>query len=108
MQLSSPLHFPLFVARQYQRLKINFVRKEIRMNSFLGQIIILPINYAPANYALCNGQLLPIAQYLALFSLIGTSFGGNGTTDFALPNYSGQAPAGSNYFICVMEVTPQA
>jgi microcystin-dependent protein len=71
------------------------------MNSFLGQIIILPINFAPPGYAFCDGRLLLISEYTALFSLIGTTFGGNGTTDFALPNYTGQAPTGSNYFICI-------
>lgn len=78
------------------------------MNSFVGQIIILPINYAPPGYALCDGQLLLIADYPGLFSLIGTTFGGDGATDFGLPNYSGQAPAGSNYFICIEEAMPQA
>jgi microcystin-dependent protein len=78
------------------------------MNYFLGQIIILPFGFAPKGFAFCDGQLLEIAQYLALFSLIGTTFGGNGTTDFALPDYSGKAPAGSNYFICIQEPAPQA
>ncbi len=71
------------------------------MNSFIGQIILLPFNFAPRGYALCNGQLLPIAENVALFSLIGTTFGGDGKTNFALPNYAGQAPAGSNYYIAV-------
>lgn len=78
------------------------------MNSFVGQIIILPTNDAPPGYALCDGQLLPIQDYPGLFSLIGTTFGGNGATDFGLPNYSGQAPTGSNYFICTTEAMPRA
>lgn len=53
---------------------------------FLGQIVMFGGNYAPNGYALCDGQLLPINQYSALFSLIGTAYGGNGQTTFALPN----------------------
>ena len=78
------------------------------MNYFLSQIIILPLNFAPKGFAFCNGELLQIAQYQALFSLIGTTFGGDGTTNFALPDYSGKAPTGSNYFICIQEQPPQA
>lgn len=78
------------------------------MNYFLSQIIILPLNFAPKGFAFCNGELLQIAQNQALFSLIGTTFGGNGTTDFALPDYGGKAPTGSNYFICIQEQPPQA
>ena len=71
------------------------------MNNFIGEIILLPFSFAPQGYALCNGQLLQIVQYPALFSLIGTTFGGDGRTIFALPNYVGLAPAGSNYFIAL-------
>lgn len=53
---------------------------------YLGQITMFGGNYAPRGYALCNGQLLSISQYSALFSLIGTTYGGNGQTTFALPN----------------------
>lgn len=49
-------------------------------------------NYAPAGWAFCNGQLLPISQNTALFSLLGTSYGGNGTTTFALPDLRGASP----------------
>lgn len=59
---------------------------------FLGQIAWVAFNFAPKNWALCNGQLLPIAQNQALFSLLGTTFGGNGTTTFALPDMRGRAP----------------
>lgn len=76
------------------------------MNVFLGQIIILPFNFAPQGFAYCDGQLLPIAQYPALFSLIGTTFGGDGKTTFALPNYQGLAPTGSNYFIAIQTQMP--
>ena len=71
---------------------------------FLGMIIIVPYNFAPRGWAFCNGQILPIAQNTALFSLLGTTFGGNGQTTFALPdlrgrvpNSSGQGPGLSSY-----------
>jgi microcystin-dependent protein len=59
---------------------------------FLGQVILFGGNFAPAGWAQCNGQLLPISQYSSLFSLLGTQFGGNGTTNFALPDLRGRAP----------------
>lgn len=61
---------------------------------FLGEIRIFAGSYAPANWAFCNGQILPISQYTALFSLLGTQYGGNGTTTFALPNLQGSVPIG--------------
>lgn len=73
---------------------------------YLGEIRMFGGNFAPANWALCNGQLLSISQYSALFSLIGTTYGGNGTSNFALPNLQGRIPVGqgqgpglSNYTI---------
>ena len=59
---------------------------------FLSEIRIMSFNFAPKGWALCNGQLLPINQNQALFSLLGTTFGGNGHTTFALPNLQGRAP----------------
>lgn len=53
---------------------------------YLGQITMFGGNFAPRGYAVCDGQLLSISQYSALFSLIGSVYGGNGTTNFALPN----------------------
>jgi microcystin-dependent protein len=71
---------------------------------FLGQIMLVPYNFAPRGWAFCNGQILPIAQNTALFSLLGTTYGGNGQTTFALPdlrgrvpNSSGQGPGLENY-----------
>jgi microcystin-dependent protein len=58
---------------------------------FLGQLQIFGFGFAPVNWALCTGQLLPISQYSALFSLLGTNYGGNGTTNFGLPNFQGTA-----------------
>jgi len=59
---------------------------------FLGEIKIVSFNYAPQGWAFCNGQFLPINQNQALFSLLGTTYGGNGQTTFALPDLRGQAP----------------
>jgi microcystin-dependent protein len=59
---------------------------------FVSQIQIFPFNFAPTGWAFCNGQLLAISQNTALFSLIGTFYGGNGTTNFALPNLQGAVP----------------
>jgi microcystin-dependent protein len=59
---------------------------------FLAQIQIVAYNFAPKGWAFCNGQLLPIAQNTALFSLLGTTYGGDGRTNFALPNLQGNAP----------------
>jgi microcystin-dependent protein len=56
---------------------------------FLGQVIPVPYNFAPQGWALCNGQILAISQFTALFSLLGTNFGGNGTSTFGLPNLQG-------------------
>ena len=59
------------------------------MEPLLGSLLLVPYNFAPQNWALCQGQILPISQYQALFSLIGTTYGGDGVTNFALPNLSG-------------------
>src|SRR5262245_7909134 len=62
---------------------------------FIGMIILVPYNFAPRGYAFCNGQILPISQNTALFSLLGTTYGGNGQTTFALPDLRGRVPNGS-------------
>lgn len=59
---------------------------------FLSEIKIISWGYAPQGWALCNGQLLPINQNQALFALLGTTYGGNGQTNFALPDLRGKAP----------------
>ena len=59
---------------------------------FLSEIKIMSFNFPPKGWALCNGQLLPINQNQALFSLLGTVYGGNGQTNFALPNLRGRVP----------------
>ena len=60
-------------------------------NPFVAEIRIFTGNFAPKGWALCDGQLLPISQNTALFSLLGTTYGGNGTSNFALPNIQGNA-----------------
>ena len=67
---------------------------------FLGQISIFSFAFPPAGYALCNGQTLPINQNQALFNLLGTVYGGDGSTNFALPDLRGRTPwhVGSNSF----------
>jgi microcystin-dependent protein len=64
------------------------------MESFLGTIMAVGFNYAPRGWALCNGQTLSIAQNSALFSLLGTMYGGNGTTTFNLPDLRGRTAVG--------------
>ena len=59
---------------------------------FIAEIRVFGFNFAPRNWALCQGQLLPIGQNQALFSLLGTTYGGNGQTTFALPDLGGRAP----------------
>jgi len=61
-------------------------------NPFVAEIRIFAGNFAPKGWATCDGQLLPISQNTALFSLLGTSYGGNGKSTFALPNLQGSAP----------------
>src|SRR5215475_4052317 len=59
---------------------------------FVAEIRIFPFNFAPKGWAFCNGQILPISQNTALFSLLGTTYGGDGKSNFALPNLQGAAP----------------
>jgi microcystin-dependent protein len=59
---------------------------------FIGEIKLVSFNFAPRGWAFCNGQLLPISQNQALFSILGTTYGGDGITTFALPNLQGRMP----------------
>jgi microcystin-dependent protein len=61
-------------------------------DQFLGEIRMFAGNFAPTGWAFCNGQILPISQNTALFSLLGTQYGGNGSSNFALPNLQGNFP----------------
>ena len=77
---------------------------------FLGEILLVGFNFAPQGYATCAGQILSISQNTALFSLLGTTYGGDGKTNFALPNlqgrvpiHAGQAPGLQNYDLGQMD-----
>jgi microcystin-dependent protein len=61
---------------------------------FIGQILLVGFNFAPVNWHICDGTLLPIQQYTALFSLLGTYFGGDGVNNFALPDLRSRVPIG--------------
>jgi microcystin-dependent protein len=65
------------------------------VDPFLAEIRIFGFNYAPTGWATCNGQLMPISQNTALFSLLGTMYGGDGKSTFALPALAGSAPMGA-------------
>jgi microcystin-dependent protein len=62
------------------------------MDPFVAEIRIMPFNFPPTGWAFCQGQLLPLSQNTALFSLLGTTYGGNGKSNFALPDLQGRAP----------------
>ncbi|MGS0763919.1 tail fiber protein [Syntrophomonas curvata] len=77
------------------------------MDPLLGDIELLPYGYAPSYWMVCNGATLSISGNQALFSLIGTTFGGNGTTTFQLPNIpEDKCPAGMRYYIAVQGIYP--
>ncbi|MDH3388023.1 MAG: tail fiber protein, partial [Gammaproteobacteria bacterium] len=59
---------------------------------FLGQIVMFGGNFAPRSWAFCNGQLLSISQFTALFAILGTTYGGDGRTTFGLPDLRGRSP----------------
>jgi microcystin-dependent protein len=62
------------------------------MDPFVAEIRIFPFNFAPKGWAWCDGQLMPLSQNTALFSLLGTTYGGNGKSNFGLPDLQGSAP----------------
>jgi len=80
------------------------------MEAFTGQVQLFAFSFAPAGWLACEGQLLQITQYTALFSLLGTQFGGDGRVQFGLPDLRGKAPGGDSgglqYCICVLGVYP--
>ncbi|MFN8476161.1 MAG: tail fiber protein [Anaerolineae bacterium] len=77
------------------------------MEPYLGQIQLFPYTFAPERWAFCEGQLMPISQYMALFALIGTMYGGDGTTNFALPDLRGKEPdPNMHYCIALVGVFP--
>jgi microcystin-dependent protein len=75
------------------------------MEPFIGQIQLLPYNFAPRGWAPCDGRTLSISQNTALFSLIGTNFGGDGKTTFALPTLAGPGAA-VGYYIALVGIFP--
>jgi hypothetical protein len=75
-------------------------------NPYLGQVELFAFDFAPQGWAPCNGQLLPISQNVALFQLIGKTYGGNGVSTFALPNLPPRGPSGPHYFIALEGVIP--
>src|SRR5215216_68823 len=77
-------------------------RKETVMDMFIGQIELFPFNFSPTDWSPCDGKLLSIAEHTALFSLLGTNFGGDGQSTFALPDLRGKEPApGMAYYIAL-------
>jgi microcystin-dependent protein len=76
------------------------------MDSMIGSIVMFAGNFAPRNYALCQGQLLSIAQNTALFSILGTTYGGDGRVTFALPDLRGRSPIGSGNGPGLTPITP--
>jgi len=82
------------------------------MEPYLGSLLLVPYNFAPQGWAFCQGQLMPISQNTALFSLIGTTYGGDGVTTFALPNLTGPqamtdaSGAALNWIIALVGVYP--
>jgi microcystin-dependent protein len=82
------------------------------MDAFIGTIMLFAGNFAPLNWLVCNGQILPINQNQALFSILGTTYGGDGVTNFALPNLNSatlDAAKGSGnplFIICTNGIFP--
>jgi Phage Tail Collar Domain len=72
----------------------------------MGQVGLFGFSFAPAGWLPCDGRLMAISQNTALFSLLATTYGGNGTTDFALPNLKPAAPWGPGYFIAIQGAYP--
>jgi microcystin-dependent protein len=77
------------------------------MEPFVGQIEIFAFEFAPSGWMVCNGQLLSIQEFPTLFQLIGTSYGGNGQSTFALPKIPPVVPNGPGYYISVFGQAPK-
>lgn len=95
---------PFSVPQKHGRsilLKLNFFKflesTFQTMEPYIGQLIAVGFDFAPKGWAMCNGQLLPINQHQALFSLLGTTYGGNGTTNFGLPDLRGRTLIGMGH-----------
>lgn len=82
-------------------------KEEVSMDVFIGTIMLFPYDFTPSGWMPCEGQMLNINQYQALYALIGVKFGGNGSTTFALPNLKGAEPLPyMRYFIAVQGLFP--
>jgi microcystin-dependent protein len=78
------------------------------MEPFVGQIQLFPYDFVPRGWSSCEGQLLPINQNQVIFSLVGTTFGGDGKTNFSLPNLKGKEPEPNlRYCIAIEGIYPQ-
>src|SRR5262249_31121359 len=90
--------FPTLSLRRLHHLAVRHLpiadlnANEDIMDPFVAEIRIFPSNFAPKGWAFCDGQILPLSQNTALFSLLGTTYGGDGKSTFALPNMQGNAP----------------
>jgi len=73
-------------------IPFTYLIPESMADPFVAEIRIVPFNFAPKGWAFCDGQLLPLSQNTALFSLLGTTYGGNGKSNFALPDMQGRSP----------------
>lgn len=82
------------------------VDSSMAQEPFVGEIRLFPYNFAPRGWMRCEGQLLPILQYQALFALFGTTFGGDGRTSFQLPNLREGPAANTFYYIALQGVFP--
>ena len=78
----------------------------LNLRNYIGEIDIYPFNFAPLNWNACDGTLLPIQQYTALFSLIGTYYGGNGTTNFQLPDLRSRVIVGTGQGLGLSNYVP--
>lgn len=80
------------LSKKVEELEKNVENSAVSIDPFIGEIIMFGGNFAPRGWALCQGQLLPISSYSALFSILGTTYGGDGRTTFALPDLRGRTP----------------
>src|SRR6266567_3822988 len=86
---------------------LSIFQGDAHMEPFIGQIELFGFNFAPPGWSTCEGQLLPVNQNTALFSLLGTTFGGDGQQTFALPDLRGKAPGdGLAYYIALQGIYP--
>lgn len=77
-------------------IAVSFSCYSFAQDAFIGEIRIIATNFAPVGWKMCNGEILQISEHQALYSLLGTTYGGDGKTTFALPNLCGRVPVGPN------------